>query len=181
MDLFESGCDVLVDAVNCVGVSGKGLALAFKQRFPAYQAAYAQACHQNQVAPGKCFLYATNSRSGSGSGSGSRLPTDPKYIISVPTKRHWRDPSTMQDVKASVEDMVAQLNGLPLNEVRSVAIPALGCGLGGLPWSEVEPMMVTALKELHPNIVATIIPLAVAAAPQLKTGLQQSTKTRRMI
>ena len=175
MDLFESGCDVLVDAVNCVGVSGKGLALAFKQRFPAYQAAYAQACHQNQVAPGKCFLYATNS----GSGSGSRLPTDPKYIISVPTKRHWRDPSTMQDVKASVEDMVAQLNGLPLNEVRSVAIPALGCGLGGLPWSEVEPMMVTALKELHPNIVATIIPPQ--AAPQLKTGLQQSTKTRRMI
>lgn len=179
MDLFESGCDVLVDAVNCVGVSGKGLALAFKQRFPAYQAAYAQACHQNQVAPGKCFLYATNSGSGSGSGSGSRLPTDPKYIISVPTKRHWRDPSTMQDVKASVEDMVAQLNGLPLNEVRSVAIPALGCGLGGLPWSEVEPMMVTALKELHPNIVATIIPPQ--AAPQLKTGLQQSTKTRRMI
>ena len=177
MDLFESGCDVLVDAVNCVGVSGKGLALAFKQRFPAYQAAYAQACHQNQVAPGKCFLYATNS--GSGSGSGSRLPTDPKYIISVPTKRHWRDPSTMQDVKASVEDMVAQLNGLPLNEVRSVAIPALGCGLGGLPWSEVEPMMVTALKELHPNIVATIIPPQ--AAPQLKTGLRQSTKTRRMI
>ena len=177
MDLFESGCDVLVDAVNCVGVSGKGLALAFKQRFPAYQAAYAQACHQNQVAPGKCFLYATNS--GSGSGSVSLLPTDPKYIISVPTKRHWRDPSTMQDVKASVEDMVAQLNGLPLNEVRSVAIPALGCGLGGLPWSEVEPMMVTALKELHPNIVATIIPPQ--AAPQLKTGLQQSTKTRRMI
>jgi O-acetyl-ADP-ribose deacetylase (regulator of RNase III) len=82
----------------------------------------------------------------------------------------------MQDVKASIEDMVAQLNGLPLNEVRSVAIPALSCGLGGLPWSEVEPMMATALKELHPNIVATIIPPQ--AAPQLKTGLQQSTKTR---
>jgi O-acetyl-ADP-ribose deacetylase (regulator of RNase III) len=122
-DLLSSTADALVNPVNTVGVMGKGLALAFKKRFPDNFAAYRTA----EVVIGKMFVF--------------ERPVAPRWIINFPTKRHWREASRVEDVRAGLVDLVEQLRQ---REISSVAIPALGCGLGGLEWTDVRPMIVNA-------------------------------------
>ena len=77
-DLLAADVDALVNAVNTVGVMGKGLALAFKLQFPDNFEAYVRACKAKQVLPGKMFVV-------------ERVPRTPRWIINFPTKRHWRE------------------------------------------------------------------------------------------
>jgi O-acetyl-ADP-ribose deacetylase (regulator of RNase III) len=126
-DLLSASVDALVNPVNTVGVMGKGLALAFKKRFPESFAAYRAA----DVVIGKMFVF--------------ERPVAPRWIINFPTKRHWRDANRLEDIRAGLVDLVEQLRQ---NEVSSVAVPALGCGLGGLEWKDVRPMIVDACKAL---------------------------------
>jgi O-acetyl-ADP-ribose deacetylase (regulator of RNase III) len=130
-DLFEAKTEALVNAVNTVGVMGKGLALQFKQRFGANFAAYRAACERGEVEVGRMFVYDNGK------------PAQPRYIINFPTKRHWRDPARLEYVTLGLQDLRLQLAALG---VRSVAVPALGCGLGGLDWSEVAPLIRQSLE-----------------------------------
>lgn len=128
-DLLAADVDALVNAVNCVGVMGKGIALQFKAEHPLNFAAYAEACRRGEVRPGRVFV---------GPASGERA----RWILNVPTKRHWRDRSRLADVEAGLADLAARVVELG---VGSLAVPALGCGLGGLSWSQVRPLIVDHL------------------------------------
>lgn len=132
-DLFGSGAEALVNPVNCVGVMGKGLALAFKRRFPDNFARYQRACQAQQVRPGKMFVVQRP------------LGAYPRFIINFPTKRDWRDASRLDDVALGLSDLVAVVRD---NAISSVAVPALGCGLGGLDWYTVRQEILVAFEPL---------------------------------
>ena len=128
-DLFASGCEALVNPVNCVGVMGKGLALQFRRRFPANYEAYREACVRREVRPGRCFVF--------DAGAGS-----PRFVVNFPTKRHWRDRSRIEDIAAGLDDLAGILDR---RAVLSLAVPPLGCGLGGLPWPRVRSLLLDRL------------------------------------
>ncbi|MGO4956690.1 type II toxin-antitoxin system antitoxin DNA ADP-ribosyl glycohydrolase DarG [Luteococcus sp. Sow4_B9] len=129
-NLLTQPADALVNTVNTQGVMGKGIALQFKKAWPEMYRAYAAACKRGEVQPGMMHVWPTN------------VMTGPRFIINFPTKRHWRAPSRMEDVEAGLDDLarVIQREG-----ITSIAIPPLGCGNGGLQWSEVEPRIRAAL------------------------------------
>lgn len=132
-DLLEQRVDAIVNTVNTVGVMGKGIALQFKRKWPLNAKAYEAACKQKEVLPGKMFVFDNGGL------------VEPKFIINFPTKRHWRQPSRMEDIDAGLVDLVAQVRHLG---IRSIAIPPLGCGNGGLDWSKVRPKIEAAFKDL---------------------------------
>ena len=128
-DLFASGCEALVNPVNCVGVMGRGLALQFKRRFPANFEAYRDACARRALRPGRCFVF-------------DAAAGPPRFIINFPTKRHWREGSRIEDIADGLDHLARILDR---RAIRSVAVPPLGCGLGGLPWPEVRSLLVARL------------------------------------
>lgn len=135
-DLLASGAEALVNPVNCVGVAGKGLALAFRQRWPGAFEEYRRACASGWLRPGRILpvalpLFAV-----------IPPPSQSIVIVHFPTKRHWRTPSRLEDIEAGLTVLAAYLHEYA---VRSVAVPALGCGLGGLAWQDVRPAIEAAL------------------------------------
>jgi O-acetyl-ADP-ribose deacetylase (regulator of RNase III) len=128
-DLFTSEAEALVNAVNTVGIMGGGIALTFKNKFPENFTAYAEACKHGGVILGKMFVTRNNSN----------------YIINFPTKDHWRDPSKIEWIESGLEDLIKVITE---NRIKSIAIPALGCGLGGLGWGDVKPKITKALEGL---------------------------------
>lgn len=132
-DILKDQAEALVNTVNCVGVMGRGIALQFKESFPENFKAYSDACKQGTVRPGRMFVFETG-----------RL-TPPRYIINFPTKRHWRGKSRMSDIEAGLEALVDVLRE---KQIRSVAIPPLGSGLGGLDWPEVKKRIEVAMRPL---------------------------------
>lgn len=147
-NILESNAEALVNTVNCVGIMGRGVALAFKQAFPANFKAYAAACGRHEVKPGRMFVFET------------RLVSGPKYIINFPTKRHWRGKSRIEDIEAGLVALVAEIKA---REIRSVALPPLGSGLGGLDWRDVRPRIERALQPLAHVDIAVYEPLPSAA------------------
>jgi O-acetyl-ADP-ribose deacetylase (regulator of RNase III) len=132
-DIFKEDADAIVNTVNCVGVMGRGIALQFKKRFPENFEVYEAACKRNEVVPGKMFVHETGSLIGS------------KYVINFPTKRHWRGASRMEDIESGLQDLAAVITSL---KITSIALPPLGCGLGGLDWNEVRARIENALSHL---------------------------------
>jgi O-acetyl-ADP-ribose deacetylase (regulator of RNase III) len=132
-NLLNADVDALVNTVNCVGVMGKGIALQFKQAFPAMFEAYRKACAAGEVVPGRMHIYATGSLVG------------PRFIVNFPTKRHWKGRSQMGDIEAGLVDLAAKIRELG---IRSIAIPPLGSGNGGLNWTDVRPRIQQALASL---------------------------------
>jgi O-acetyl-ADP-ribose deacetylase (regulator of RNase III) len=132
-NLLESEAEALVNTVNTVGIMGKGIALQFRQAFPENYEKYRKACQQNVVQPGKMFVVPTG-----------RMIT-PRFIINFPTKRHWKDKSRIDDIEKGLEDLVRVVKEL---DIRTVAIPPLGCGNGGLKWTEVRPRIEVAFKDM---------------------------------
>lgn len=130
-DLLAAEVDALVNPVNTRGVMGKGLALQFKKAFPDNFAAYSKACKAGEVVVGKMHVF--------------ERPTSPRVIVNFPTKEHYSDPSQLEYVRDGLVDLVLQVRRL---RVRSIAIPMLGCGLGGLAWSDVRPLIVAAFEEM---------------------------------
>ena len=130
-NLLEAQVDALVNTVNCVGFMGKGIALQFKQAFPENFTAYEKACHDGEVRPGHMFIYET------------RAVVGPKYIINFPTKRHWKGKSKMEDIESGLKALIADVERLG---IKSIAVPPLGCGLGGLNWSDVRPRIEKAFR-----------------------------------
>ena len=132
-DILKEDAEALVNTVNCVGVMGRGIALQFKDAFPRNFKAYAEACQQDAVRPGRMFVFETGQL------------TPPRYIINFPTKRHWRGKSRMTDIEAGLEALVEVLRE---KRIRSIAIPPLGSGLGGLDWAEVKERIDAAMRPL---------------------------------
>ena len=151
-DLLSAPTEALVNAVNTVGVMGKGIALQFRQAFPEMFRAYATACKAGRVCVGKMDVF---DRGVAASG--------PRWIINFPTKRHWREPSRLGDVEAGLVDLVATISNL---EIRTIAVPPLGCGLGGLQWEEVRPRIEEALSGLANVKVLIYAPISMPAPMQ---------------
>jgi O-acetyl-ADP-ribose deacetylase (regulator of RNase III)/uncharacterized protein YwgA len=129
-DIFTSTAQTLVNTVNCVGVMGKGVALEFKKRFPAMFDDYAHRCEQKLVKLGEPYLYQDI--------SGVR-------IINFPTKDHWRSPSRLGDIEIGLSYLTTHLGEW---NVTSLALPPLGCGNGGLEWSQVGPLIYRKFRDL---------------------------------
>lgn len=142
-DLLEQRVDAIVNTVNTVGVMGKGIALQFRRKWPENFKAYEAACRRNEVVPCKMFVF-----------DNGRL-VEPKYIINFPTKRHWRQSSRMSDIECGLEDLIEQVKVLG---IRSIAIPPLGCGNGGLDWSDVRPRIEEAFLPLPDVTVKLFAP-----------------------
>lgn len=132
-NLLSADAEALVNTVNCVGYMGKGIALQFKQAFPQNFKAYQRACKTEEVQPGKMFVFETGNL------------VNPRYIINFPTKNHWRGKSRMEDIEQGLQDLIAIIRKL---SIRSVAIPPLGSGLGGLDWQQVKPRIEAAFADL---------------------------------
>lgn len=132
-DILKSKAEAIVNTVNCVGVMGRGIALQFKKAYPENFKFYAAACKQYGVKPGKIFVVETGSLIG------------PKYILNFPTKRHWKDKSRMEDIESGLIDLVHVIKQY---DIKSIAIPPLGCGLGGLQWDVVLPKIQQSLQGL---------------------------------
>lgn len=125
-DIFKSPSQVLTNVVNCVGVMGKGVALEFKSRYPQMFYDYKAKCAQGNVKPGHPYLW----------------EDDSAQVLNFPTKRHWRDQSLIHDVDAGLRYLADSYDSMG---IQSIAMPALGCGLGGLSWSDVKPLIVKHL------------------------------------
>ena len=130
-DILAEEVEALVNSVNCVGIMGRGIALQFKNAFPENFKAYAAACKRGDVQRGRMFVFETGQL------------TTPRYIINFPTKRHWRGKSRLEDIEVGLEALVQEIR---TRDIRSIAIPPLGSGLGGLEWSEVRPRIEAALQ-----------------------------------
>jgi O-acetyl-ADP-ribose deacetylase (regulator of RNase III) len=132
-DILDATTEALVNTVNCVGIMGRGIALQFKNDFPENFKAYEMACKRHEVQPGRMFVYSTE------------LMNGPKFIINFPTKRHWRGKSRIEDIEAG---LLALRYEIESRQIRSVAIPPLGSGLGGLDWKQVRPLIERTLQGL---------------------------------
>ncbi len=123
--VFDIGAEAIVNPVNCVGVSGAGLAREFARRYPQNDRLYKQACKDGRIKPGRGLITTDDGRK-------------PRHIVNFPTKRHWRDQSRLSDIKLGLRNLHRQL--LP-QKISSIAIPAIGAGLGGLNWDEVRKLL----------------------------------------
>ena len=124
-NLLKAPAEALVNTVNTVGVMGKGIALQFRQAFPEMYRAYEKSCKDGDMQLGQVQVYDLGG-----------LVGGPRWIINFPTKGHWREASRLADVESGLIDLVTKVRKLG---IRSIAIPALGCGNGGLDWNEVCP------------------------------------------
>jgi O-acetyl-ADP-ribose deacetylase (regulator of RNase III) len=148
-NLLQAQVDALVNTVNTVGVMGKGVAYQFKQAYPENFKAYAAACKSGEVNLGRMFVTHT----------GQLMP---RLIVNFPTKGHWKGNARIDDVRAGLNDLVQVVRS---QGIRSIAIPPLGCGLGGLRWEEVRPLIEGAFKEL-PDVEVLLYTPGQAVAPE---------------
>lgn len=148
-DILTADAEALVNTVNCVGIMGRGIALQFRKAFPENFKAYEAVCKRRELQPGQMFVFPTG-----------RL-TNPRYIINFPTKRHWKGKSRLADIESGLKALVAEIRQLG---IRSVAIPPLGCGQGGLDWADVRPRIERALSEVPEVRVLLLSPGGAPAA-----------------
>lgn len=133
-NIFNSSCEFLVNPVNCVGVMGKGLALEFKNKYPLNFEIYKKACDNASFNIGNLLI----------------VPVDNKFIVNFPTKKHWRNKSDLEFIKIGLEELKVAIKDF---NIKSIALPKLGCGLGGLDWNEVFDL----IKNFHNSIVDNVL------------------------
>ncbi|MEU7608851.1 macro domain-containing protein [Micromonospora sp. NPDC049204] len=141
-DLLTADVEALVNAVNTVGVMGKGIALQFKRAYPANYAAYRAACAAQVIKLGQVHFF------------DSARPGPGRYVINFPTKGHWRTSSKVTDVQNGLCDLVRVVRE---HGISSIAVPALGCGNGGLDWNEINPLIERAFAAL-PDVRVLMFP-----------------------
>ncbi len=166
-NLLEANTEALVNTVNCVGVMGKGIALQFRQAFPENFKRYKKACDLGEVKPGTMYVF---DRGGLAS-----TPSEPRYIINFPTKTHWRGKSKIEYVITGLEALVHEVKAL---NIRSIAIPPLGCGNGGLDWNDVRPQIEAAFADLMDVHVRLYEPGHAPKASALRVRTKKPRMTR---
>jgi O-acetyl-ADP-ribose deacetylase (regulator of RNase III) len=133
-DLLREPVEALVNTVNTVGTMGAGIAFKFRYAYPKNYRAYVLACNRNEVRIGRMFVTKTNDLHG------------PQWVINFPTKEHWRHPSQLKWIVDGLRDLRRVIEE---ENIRSLAIPALGCGNGGLSWGDVRPEIEQALGSME--------------------------------
>lgn len=154
-NLLDAPVDALVNTVNTVGVMGKGIALQFKRAYPAMFKDYAAAAKRGDLSMGRMHVWHTDQLDG------------PTVIINFPTKQHWRSGSRIQDIEAGLDDLVQVIRR---EGITSIAIPPLGCGHGGLAWTEVEPVIREKLGDLDEVDVRIYPPAGAPPAAAMRTA-----------
>lgn len=153
-DIVRADAEALVNTVNCVGVMGRGVALQFRKAFPENFKVYKAACDRREVRPGRMLVHELG-----------RL-SNPRLVINFPTKRHWKDKSRIEDIEAGLHALIEEVRR---RGVRSVAIPPLGCGLGGLDWREVRPRIEAAFMRVPDVRVLLFEPAGAPEAEKMIT------------
>lgn len=151
-DILQADAEALVNTVNCVGVMGRGIALQFKKEFPDNFRQYKAVCDEGGMRPGEMLVVNLN-----------RLQ-NPRYVINFPTKRHWRGKSCIKDIESGLKTLVEDIRQ---HQIQSVAIPPLGCGLGGLDWSQVRRLIEEAFRPAPEVEVLIYEPSGAPAAPKM--------------
>jgi len=151
-DILAADAEALVNTVNCVGIMGRGIALQFRKAFPENYKAYKALCDRKQLKPGTVFVYDLR-----------RLEI-PRYVINFPTKRHWKGKSRLEYIESGLKALVQEIQG---RHIRSVAVPPLGCGLGGLDWDEVRPRIEQAFRKIPDVRVLLYEPIGAPAAEEM--------------
>lgn len=164
-NLLESRAEALVNTVNTVGVMGKGIALMFKERFGENYRRYAAACKRNEVQTGQMFVTEVRELDGA------------RWIVNFPTKQHWRSNSRIEWIADGLQDLRRFLVD---QHVRSVAIPPLGAGNGGLDWAEVRPLIEEALADLDTEVMV-YEPTQRYQNIAKRTGVEKLTPARALI
>lgn len=132
-DIFASDADALINTVNCKGVMGKGLAADFKRNYPENYLNYRNECLNRRLTTGKLSVFDEKG----------------KTIINFPTKDDWRKPSKLSYISEGLDSLAEYLNH---SRIKSIAIPKLGCGLGGLEWTAVRPLIEEKLSNISKTI-----------------------------
>lgn len=132
-DILKADVEAVVNTVNCVGIMGRGIALQFKKSYPNNFKAYEKACQLGEVKVGKMFVFETGQL------------TNPHFIINFPTKQHWKGKSKIEYIESGLDDLVRVIKHY---NIQSIAIPPLGCGLGGLDWNVVKPLIEKRLADV---------------------------------
>jgi len=128
-DLLKSNMHALVNTVNTVGIMGKGVALAFKKRYPDMFRDYVKRCDRGEVRLGEPYIYRDSDH----------------LIVNFPTKQHWRSVSRLSDIEAGLDYLERHYKEW---QIKSLAVPPLGCGNGQLEWRVVGPVLLRHLKRL---------------------------------
>lgn len=162
-NLLNAPVEALVNTVNTVGIMGKGIALQFKQAYPQMFRAYEQACKAGEVKLGKVHVFDLGG-----------LVGGPRWIINFPTKGHWRAGSRKSDIEAGLQDLVDTIKRL---NIRSIAVPPLGCGHGGLDWAEVRPLIESTLGRLPDVRVLLFSPGATPTAASMPNRTERPKMT----
>ncbi|KKK92759.1 hypothetical protein LCGC14_2699710, partial [marine sediment metagenome] len=151
-NILQAETEALVNTVNCVGVMGRGIALQFKKEFPDNFTAYKAACDKKELKPGMMLVVNLNQL---------QLP---RYVINFPTKRHWKGKSRIEDIESGLNSLITEVRQ---RNIESIAIPPLGCGLGGLDWGVVRPMVERAFESLPKVRVLLYEPVGAPAAEKM--------------
>ena len=167
-NILHDQADAIINTVNTVGVMGKGLALQFKKAFPDNYKAYKKACDSKSLMTGQVLPVSLNSLSA------------PYYIINFPTKAHWKANSKLEYIEQGLESLKVEVKRLKL---KSIAIPALGSGLGGLQWQDVNQLIQTSLAELPEIEWRVYAPQSAPSAESMpnKTTRPKMTKGRAAV
>lgn len=155
-DILKKDAEAIVNTVNCVGVMGRGIALQFRKAFPNNFKAYEAACKRDEVKPGQMLIHDTGSF------------CNPRYIVNFPTKRHWKGSSKIEDIRSG---LVALVDDVKKYNIKSIAIPPLGCGLGGLNWADVRIEILKAFQDVSDIEVYVFEP---AGAPEAGSMVKDS-------
>lgn len=161
-NLLDADVEALVNTVNTVGVMGKGVALQFKRAFPENFKIYERACKEQTFDVGEVLTVKLSELG------------NPRYIINFPTKKHWRGKSKLEYIEKGLEALVTEIRSLG---IKSVALPPLGCGLGGLAWTDVLQAIESALAELEGVDVLVFEPVGKPPAKLMKTATEKPTMT----
>lgn len=132
-DIFTSQAQVIVNTVNCQGVMGRGLALAFKQKYPDMFAIYVHDCQTGKLKIGRPTIY---------------QKSDP-WILNFPTKNYWRNPSKLEYIEKGLTFLTQHYKQAGM---KSIAFPKLGAQNGKLSWDEVGPLMAKYLSQLDIDV-----------------------------
>lgn len=165
-NLLEASAEALVNTVNTVGVMGKGIALMFKEAFPQNYREYVAACKRGDVRLGEMFVTAGPALQG------------PRWIINFPTKGHWRNRTREEWVRDGLADLRRVIEE---RKIRSIAVPPLGCGNGGLRWETVRPMLESALEDLDSVDVLIYEPTKRYQNVAKRGGVEKLTPARALI
>lgn len=137
-NLLEAETQALVNTVNTKGVAGKGIALQFKERFKMNHKAYVDACKSGWLEPGKLLITTEHTMEGD------------KLVVNFPTKTEWFKNSTYSYIEKGLATLAKEIEE---RGIKSIAIPPLGCGNGGLDWAKVRPMIEKHLGQLQAEVL----------------------------